>query len=155
MDIEFLVERLEKYLLEESPRLPLGNRAVNEQELRNQLTELRHAVPADIARARELLHQRDAVLAQAQREADQIIAEAEATVQRLVGEHRVMQEAKQQATAMYQQAQTDAYTLRNDADEYVFNALSQLQGELARLQRVVENGLKQLETDRERRLQEA
>ena len=109
MDIEFLIQRLEKYLLEESPKIPLsGSRVINEEETRAQLAQ----------------------------------------------EHRLMQEAKQQGAVIRKRAIQEAVSLRADADEYVFNALSQLQGELARLQRVVDNGLQKLEADREQRLQD-
>ncbi|MEA3396839.1 MAG: hypothetical protein U9R05_05200 [Chloroflexota bacterium] len=153
MDIEFLVQRLEKYLLEESPKIPLsGSRVINEEEIRAQLARLRETVPKDIARARDIVKQQDALLAQAQQSAAQIIEDAEQEVQRLVGEHRLMQEARQQSAITRKRAIQEAVSLREDADEYAFNALSQLQGELARLQRVVDNGLQKLEADREQRL---
>ncbi|MCD6345774.1 MAG: hypothetical protein J7M17_09280 [Anaerolineae bacterium] len=155
MDIEFLIQRLEKYLLEESPKIPLsGSRVINEEETRAQLAQLRETIPKDIARARDIVKQQEALLAQAQQSAAQIIADAEQEGQRLVGEHRLMQEAKQQGAVIRKRAIQEAVSLRADADEYVFNALSQLQGELARLQRVVDNGLQKLEADREQRLQD-
>ena len=153
MDIEFLIQRLEKYLLEESPKIPLsGSRVINEEEIRAQLTRLRETVPKDIARARDIVKQQDALLVQAQQSAAQIIVDAEQEVQRLVGEHRLVQEARQQSAIIRKRAIQEAVSLREDADEYAFNALSQLQGELARLQRVVDNGLQKLESDREQRL---
>ncbi len=153
MDIEFLIQRLEKYLLEESPKIPLsGSRVINEEEIRAQLARLRETVPKDIARARDIVKQQDALLAQAQQSAAQVIEDAEQEVQRLVGEHRLVQEARQQSAITRKRAIQEAVSLREDADEYAFNALSQLQGELARLQRVVDNGLQKLETDREQRL---
>ncbi|MBN1259632.1 MAG: hypothetical protein JXB35_03040 [Anaerolineae bacterium] len=155
MDIEFLIERLEDFLVKESPKIPLsGNRAVNEEAARTHLAQLRTAIPDEIARAQQLLQQRDAVIAQAHQEAARIIADAEEEAQRLAGEHRVVQEARQQAILIRQRAREESEELRTDADEYVFNALSQLQEELARLQRTVDNGLQRLEADRERRIQE-
>ena len=155
MDIEFLIQRLEKYLLEESPKIPLsGSRVINEEETRAQLAQLRETIPQDIARARDIVKQQEALLAQAQRGAAQIIADAEQEVQRLVGEHRLVQEARQQSAVIRKRAIQEAVSLRADADEYAFNTLSQLQGEMARLQRVVDNGLQKLEADREQRLQD-
>ena len=155
MDIEFLIQRLEKYLLEESPKIPLsGSRVINEEEIRAQLARLRETVPKDIARARDIVKQQDALLVQAQQSAAQVIEDAEQEVQRLVGEHRLVQEARQQSAIIRKRAIQEAVSLREDADEYVFNTLSQLQGEMARLQRVVDNGLQKLEADRERRLQD-
>ncbi len=153
MDIEFLIQRLEKYLLEESPKIPLsGSRVINEEEIRAQLARLRETIPKDIARARDIVKHQDALLVQAQQSAAQVIEDAEQEVQRLVGEHRLVQEARQQSAIIRKRAIQEAVSLREDADEYVFNALSQLQGEMARLQRVVDNGLQKLEADREQRL---
>ncbi|MBN1876835.1 MAG: hypothetical protein JXA33_21605 [Anaerolineae bacterium] len=153
MDIEFLIERLERYILQESPKF-FGNRLVNEDEARNQLSQLHEAVPEQVEQARELVEQRDAVLAQAKREAERIVASARAEAQQVIKDHQVVKDARRQAEILLHNAEREASRLQSDADEYVFNALSQLQGELTRILRVVENGLQKLETDRERALQE-
>ena len=56
-----------------------------------------------------------------------------------------MQEARQKADTLVRRAKREATGLRSDADEYVFDSLSQLQAELNRLLRVVENGLQKIE----------
>ena len=155
MDLVFLIERLEKYVLEECPKVPLfsGSRAVNEEEARARLGQLREAVPHELTEAARILQERETLLAEADREGQQRIAAAQEEARRLVAEHRIMQEAKQQAAAARQRAEREAETLLADADEYVFDTLSHLQQELSRLLRVVDNGLQKMEADRERRLQ--
>ncbi len=153
MDIEFLLQRIEEYVLKESPRLPFtGSRMVNEEEIRGLLRQAREAIPAEIAQARELLAQRDEVLEEARQQAARLIADAEKEARRMTEEHRLVQEARQQAAHLRRQAQEEAEKLRADADEYVFNSLSRLQEELMRMNRVVENGLRKLEEEREQRL---
>ncbi len=152
MDVEFLIERLERYILEESPKL-FGVRAVNEDEARTHLTQLRAAIPDEVPQAREIVAQRDALLNAAHQEAQQILAAARAKAEQMVTEHRLVQEARQQAEIIAKRARRDAVVLRSDADEYVFNALSQLQAELNRLLHIVDNGLQKLEVDREQTLQ--
>jgi len=152
MDVEFLIERLERYILEESPKL-FGVRAVNEDEARTHLTQLRAAIPDAIPQAREIVAQRDALLNAAHQEAQQILSAARAKAEQMVTEHRLVQEARQQAEIIAKRAKRDAVVLRSDADEYVFNALSQLQAELNRLLHIVDNGLQKLEADREQTLQ--
>lgn len=155
MDIDFRIKQLEDFLLKNSPKIPLSaNRAVNEADARRLLEELRAALPAELAQARQVLAEREALLAQARQEGERIIAAAREEAQKLTDEHRLMQEARHQAGVTRQRAQEEATALRADADEYVFDTLSQLQQELARLQRTVDNGLQKLEADRERRLQE-
>ncbi len=152
MDVEFLIERLERYILEESPKL-FGVRAVNEDEVRTHLTQLRAAIPDEVPQAREIVAERDALLNAAHQEAQQILAAARTKAEQIVTEHRLVQEARQQAEIIAKRAKRDAIVLRSDADEYVFNSLSQLQAELNRLLHVVDNGLQKLEADREQALQ--
>lgn len=150
MDVEFLIKRLERYVFEESPRIPLSNnRAVNEEDMRKQLELILESLPKDLAMAREIVQRRTELIEQAKEQAARIIAEAQAEAQRLVEAHRITQEARDYAARLRAAAEKDAEQLRRDADEYVFNTLSQLQEELLRLQRVVDNGLQKLQADRE------
>ncbi len=153
MDIEFLLERLEQEILEKAPKVPFtGSRLVGEEALRGLLQQARETIPKEVQEARRLLAERDAVLEQAHRQAQQIIADAEQEAARLVNEHRLLQEARQQAAQLRHQAAEEASRLRADADEYVFDSLSKLQEELVRMMHVVENGLRKLEAEREQRL---
>ena len=93
MDVEFLIERLEHYILEESPKL-FGVRAVNEDEVRAHLTQLRAAIPDAVMQAREIVTERDGVLTAAHQEAQQIIAAARTKAEQMVTEHRLVQEAR-------------------------------------------------------------
>ena len=154
MDIEFLIERFEQYLLEDCPKIPFsGSRAVSEDEVCNHLAQLRAAIPEEIARARKIMDREDVLLQQARRQAEQIIADAEAEAERLAAEHRIVKQAEEQAAAIRAQAHQEARELRVEADEYAFDELSKLEAELKRSLRVVENGLKKLETEHEERLE--
>jgi len=95
MDVEFLIERLEHYILEESPKF-FGVRAVNEAEVRNHLTQLQEAIPDEIQQARKVLLEREAILDAARDEAQRIIAAAQVKAEQLAAEHRLVQEARQQ-----------------------------------------------------------
>ncbi len=152
MDIEFLIQRLERYILEECPKF-FSTRLVNEDEARSLLTQLRGAVPDEVREAQEIVEQRDAVLEMARQEATRITNTAKSEAQKRASEHQIAQEARHQAGVILRKAEREALVLRNDADEYVFDSLSRLQGELTRSLRVVENGLQRLESDREKTLQ--
>lgn len=152
MDIDFLIERLESYILEESPKL-FGMRGVNEDEASNRLQQLREAIPDEVRQAKQILLERDAVLEAAELEAKRIVAEAHTKAEQSATEHRLVQEARQKADTLVRRAKREAAGLRSDADEYVFDSLSDLQAELNRLLRVVENGLQKIEADREQSLQ--
>ena len=151
MDIIYLLERLERYILVESPKF-IGNRTVNEEEVRQHLQRLREAIPQEIAEAKKIIDQHQAVLDAAQDEADQILAEARAEGEKMASDHQFVIDARRQANLIVNNARIEAERLMSDADEYVFDSLSQLQAELNRQIRVVENGLHRLESARERKL---
>lgn len=152
MDVEFLIERLERYVLEECPKV-FGVRAVNEDEARHHIAQIRAAIPDEVTQARQIIRERDAVLNAAGQEAQRIVAAARAEIEESAAEHRLVQEARQKADALVRRAAREATGLRSDANEYVFDSLSELQAELSRLLRVVENGLQKLESDREQTIQ--
>lgn len=148
MDVDFLIDRLERYVVEECPKF-LGNRMVNEDEVRSQLSQLRQAVPEQLDQARRIVQERDAVVSAARKEADTIIDKAREEGQRLASSHQFVVDAQRQAKMIVQEARQISDRLKTDADDYVFNSLSSLQAELTRQLRVVENGLHRLEADRE------
>ena len=153
MDIEFLIQRLESYILEECPKL-FGMRGVNEDEVSSRIQQLREAIPEELTQAKKIILERDSVLEVAEIEAQRIVAEAHAKAEQSSTEHRLVQDARQKADTLVRRAKREAAGLRSDADEYVFDSLSDLQAELNRLLRVVENGLQKIEADREQSLQE-
>lgn len=155
MDIEFLIQRLEQYLLEECPKIPFsGSRAVSEAEVRSQLERLRQALPGEVQQARQIVQRRQELLQQAREEAQQILVGAEREMDNLVDEHKLVRAARKQVKTIYRQAAQETATMRADADEYVFTVLSQLEEEMKRSLREVENGLARIESARERRLDE-
>ena len=153
MDVDFLIERLERYITEDCPRF-LGNRMVNEDEVRGYIAQLRRAVPMEVEQARRIVREHDAVLEDARVEAERLISKARQEGERMASSHQFVIDAQRQSKMIVSEAREEADRLRSDADEYVFNALSRLQAELTRQLRVVENGLHRLESEREAALAE-
>jgi cell division septum initiation protein DivIVA len=153
MDVDFLIDRLERYIVEECPKF-LGNRMVNEDEIRGYLAQLRQAVPEEVEQARRVVQESDAVIDAAHQRAELILEEAREEGERLASSHQFVVDAQRQAKMIVQEARQTSDRLRSDADDYAFNSLSQLQAELTRLLHVVENGLHRLEVDHEVSLNE-
>jgi len=148
MDVDFLIDRLERYVTEECPRF-LGNRMVNEDEVRSHLSQLRQAVPSEIEQARHIVQEQDAVVDSARREAERIIGKARDEGQRMASSHQFVVDAQRQAKMIVQEARQTADRLKQESDEYAFNSLSSLQAELTRQLKVVENGLHRMEAEQE------
>jgi cell division septum initiation protein DivIVA len=106
-------------------------------------------VPEEVEQARRVVRDGDAVVEAARQEAERITSKARDEGERMAASHQFVVDAQRQAKAIIQEARQKADRLQSDADDYVFNALSQLQAELTRQIRVVENGLQRLEAERE------
>jgi len=150
MDILHLVDRLEE-LFNESRTLPFTrNAVVDEDKMLDIIDQMRVTIPNEVKQAQQVLAQRDRVLAQAQEEANRIVALAREKADQLVEHEAIVRSAMSRADQIMAQARTDAQTTRRDADDYVINSLQHLDGELTKLQTQVRNGVRKLEEDRAR-----
>lgn len=147
MDILHLVDRLEE-AVKKSRRLffsPL--RLVDERRIMALVEQMRISIPEEVRRAQRVNQERERILAQAREEAERRVWEAEQRAAELTAEHAVVRAAEARAAAIREQTEREAAALRREADEYVFGVLCQLEEELHRTLRVVENGLRKLQKD--------
>ncbi|MDD6207661.1 MAG: ATPase [Clostridiales bacterium] len=111
---------------------------VPRDEMYDLLDELRLRTPDEIKRYQKIIAQRDAILAAAQEEADQMIEEAQQRMNALVDEHEIMQQAyahanevmedaANQANEMLSQAQRDADEIRSGALSYADSLMENIQ----------------------------
>lgn len=151
MDILQLIDRLEE-LFNESKTVPLThNVMVDEDRMLDIIDQMRIAIPEEVKKAQQLLGQRDRVLAQAQEEANRTIELARQKSDQLVTKDSVAQEAQRRADQIVAQARVEAQNIRADADDYAMNSLTQLEAELDRIANQVTNGIRLLNDERSRR----
>ncbi|MCX7854864.1 MAG: hypothetical protein N2556_02610 [Anaerolineae bacterium] len=147
MDILHLVDRLEE-TVKKSRRLFFSPiRLVDERRVMALVEQMRISIPEEVRRAQRVNQERERILAQAREEAERRVREAEQRALELTADHAVVRAAEARAAAIREQAEREAATLRREADEYVFGVLCQLEEELHRTLRVVENGLRKLQKD--------
>lgn len=151
MDILQLIDRLEE-LFNESKNIPLTrNVMVDEDRMLDIIDQMRIAIPEEVKKAQQLLGQRDRVLAQAQEEANRTLELARQKADQLVTKDMVAQEAQRRAEQILAQARAEAEGIRADADEYVIDSLTQLQAELERITNQVNNGIRTVKDEQSRR----
>ena len=151
MDILQLIDRLEE-LFNESKSIPLTrNVMVDEDRMLDIIDQMRIAIPEEVKKAQQLLGQRDRVLAQAQEEANRTIEIARQKADQMVTRDAIMQDASRRAEQILAQARTDAENIRGEADEYVIDSLTQLQAELERISNQVNNGIRTVKDEQARR----
>jgi hypothetical protein len=151
MDILQLIDRLEE-LFNDSKSIPLTrNVMVDEDRMLDIIDQMRIAIPEEVKKAQQLLGQRDRVLAQAQEEANRTLDLARQKADQLASKEMVVQESQRRGEQILAQARTDAENTRDDADDYVMRSLTQLQAELERISNQVENGIRVVQDEQERR----
>lgn len=148
MDILHLVDRLEE-LFNESRTFPFTRNAiVDEDKMLDIIDQMRVTIPNEVKQAQQVLAQKDRFLAQAQEEANRIVALAREKAEQMVDREAIVKSATSRADQILAQARSDAQATRYDADDYVIDGLQHLDGELTRLQSQVRNGIRKLEEDR-------
>lgn len=135
--VQHSMSRLED-MVARSYKLPFVDKVVvNDNELSHYVDDLRRNLPTVVEQANTIIKQQDAIIAEAEREAERIINDAKNYGEKLTNESAIVEEAKAKAKAMLQQSQgqertimertqTNAMQLRNNADVYAQQVFDQL-----------------------------
>ena len=151
MDILQLIDRLEE-LFNDAKAVPFThNVVVDEDKMLELIDQMRIAIPEEVKKAQQLVAQRDRVMAQAQEEANRTLQIARDKADQLVQKDIVTQEAQRRADQILAQARAEAEGVRTDADNYVLDTLMQLQDQIAKLSNQVNNGVRMVQEDQMRK----
>lgn len=136
--IEEIIEEIEEYV-ENCRYQPLSTTKiiVNKEELEELLRELRLKTPDEIKRYQKIIGNKDAILADAQSKANNIIEDAKKQAQKLVQDTEIMKaayaqandtvnEANKQAQGILDSAESDAENIRSSAINYTDQILSNI-----------------------------
>jgi len=152
LDILYLVDRLEN-LIAGSRRMPLVNQIiVKEAEILNIIDQLRTTIPDEIKQARRIIQDKERILAQAQAEANALIARARMESEQTVNREGLLKAAEVRSQELLQRAGQEAEQLKTEADSYVVETLRALRDHLTSIETdigrsilSVEKGLASLE----------
>ena len=151
MDILQLIDRLEE-LFNESKAIPLThNVLVDEDRMLELIDQMRIAIPEEVKKAQQVIAQRDRVMAQAQEEANRTLQLSRDKDEQLIQKDMIVQDAQRRADQIINQARAEAEATRADADNYVLETLMQLQDQIARLSNQVSNGIRVVQDDQMRK----
>jgi len=151
MDILQLIDRLEE-LFNESKNIPLTrNVMVDEDRMLDIIDQMRIAIPEEVKKAQQLLGQRDRVLAQAQEEANRTLEIARQKADQMVTKDMITVEAQRRAEQILAQARAEVENTKAGADDYVIDSLTQLQEELERITNQVNNGIRTVQDEQAKR----
>lgn len=144
--LEEIIEEIENYIAScKAQPLSPSKIVVNKDELEELLTELRMKTPDEIKRYQKIINNRDAILADAQAKAQQIIEAAQIHTNELVSEHQIMQQAYAQANEVVMIATNQAQEILDkateDANNYRTAAMEYTDSLLGNLQNIIEHAM--------------
>ena len=149
MDIQHLVDRLED-LIDEGRHIPMTKMTmVDEERALEIIDQMRISVPEEVEKASRVINQRDRLLAQANEEAARVVELARDKSENLIQRDSIAQAAQNRAANIIEQARQDAEAIRSEADNYVLEVLSELEGHLLKTLTVVRNGINKIQQDRD------
>lgn len=138
-EIESIIEDIEKYIDGCKPKAFSSTEIiVNRDDIESYLDELKEKTPQEIKQYQKIINNREGILADAKKKADQIIKDAEVHTTELVSEHQIMQQAyaqanevvnlaSKQAQEMVDKATAEANEIRSSAIAYTDSILKTIQ----------------------------
>lgn len=144
MEIVKLIEQLEE-LIEQSSRLPMTAKVlIHEDILYNFVDRMRASLPEDVRQAEWILKERERILKEAEKEAQDIFLNANSKVEKMANDNEIVKLAKKQGEEIINSSKNVANEIRQSSLTYADDVMSQLQGELEKALGVIEEGRKEL-----------
>ena len=114
-------------LVQDARSMPLSaDKCILERDkVLDMLDEIIAQLPSELKQARTIVESRNELVAQARREADNIIKEAQTKVDQLVTKEAIYVEAKKRSEELVSQTQNRINQLRKAANEYMDESLRQ------------------------------
>lgn len=112
-------------LIQDAWSLPLGAEkcVVERDKVLDLLDEISNQLPSELKQAKTIVESRNEVIANAKREAENILKQAEERAHTLVSENEVYKQAQVEAREMMKNAQQKIQELRQVTNEYVDDAM--------------------------------
>ncbi len=144
-DIDTLLERLESHVISARSVPFSDNCMVDREEMLVLITMIRDELPGELKQAKWLLDQNRQLIAEARKEAENIMRDAEARMSRMIDEHEITQKARYQAADMLEKANQAANRIRSGSMDYARKRLSEIEEQLASMLATVQNNKKELQ----------
>jgi len=132
-EVSYLLEQLDQ-LLNGSRRLPWGRQAlVDTEAVRTIIDQVRHALPEQVRQAEWIIQERDRIIGDAGRQADQVMHDAMQRVHLLAADSEVVKEAQERADRIVEEAERRAQEIHSGAIAYADGVLGHLDSQIAEL----------------------
>ncbi|NLJ69981.1 MAG: ATP synthase F0 subunit B [Clostridiaceae bacterium] len=143
--IEDVLVKLEE-TLHAARKVPLSDQCmVDREEILFLLDLLREQLPEELRQAKWLLQQNRQLIAEARKEAESILHEAEIQMSRMIDEHEITQQAKIEAQRIIDDANTQSRQIQTSTMDYVKNNLDDLEDQLTEMLVYIQKNKKDLD----------
>ena len=144
MEIFTLLESLED-ILEKGKSVPFTNKTiVDKDELLEIIKEIRLKLPDELKQAKWIKEERQRILLEAQKEADEVVKEAENRIISMIDEHEITRKAYEQKNEIIETANEMSREISKGTKDYADNILQGLEVALEDTIKTVQNSRKEL-----------
>ena len=144
MEIFTLLETLED-ILERSKTLPFTEKAViDKEEFFEIIKEIRLKLPEELKQAKWVKEERERILEQANKEANDVVKEAENRIISMIDEHEITKKAYEQKAEIIEAANEMSRESSNGTKEYADNVLQGIEVALEDALKIIQNNRKEL-----------
>ena len=145
MEIFTLLESLEE-ILESGSKVPFSSKVmVDIDELRDILEDIRLKLPDELKQAKWVKEERQRIIEDAQKEADNIIQNAESKIVTMIDENAITKKALAQKEEIIENANKVSKEICTGTHEYANAILEKVEEVLKETVQVVENNRKELD----------
>lgn len=130
MSVYRVLDKLETYV-HEGTWLPAGYRVLSEERLLELVEKVRASLPVEVGRAKIIAKDQDRVMRAAQEKAQAIVDEAASKHEELVDQNEIVQRARTTAEVVLREAEEAARKIRDGADRYAAQVLTDMEGRLS------------------------
>ena len=144
MEVLTLLEAIEE-MLGRSANIPLTKKSlVDKDELLSVISEIRMKLPDELKQAKWVKEERQKILVDAQKEANQLIKEAENRIIAMIDEHEITRKAYEQKAEIIETANEMYREMCKGTKEYADNILEKVEGVLQDALKTIENNRREL-----------
>lgn len=148
MEIFTLLETLEE-IAENGKGVPFTNKAmVDKDEILDLIKEIRIKLPEELKQAKWVKEERTRILIEAQKEADDIVKEAENRIIAMIDEHEITKKAYAQKAEIIETANEMAREISNGTKEHADEFLAKVEAVLKETVDIIQKNIDTIQNDR-------
>ena len=144
MEVLTLLETIEE-MLGRRANIPLTKRTlIDKEEILSVVNEIKLKLPDELKQAKWVKEERQKILVDAQKEANQLIKEAENRIIAMIDEHEITKKAYEQKTEIIDSANAFSKDLINGTKKYADDILAELEANLQDKLDIIKDNRKEL-----------